>query len=469
MNRGKALVKNTFILSFGTFLPKLAGLVTLPIVTAGLTKKEFGTYDLISTLVSLFLPVVTLQIQSAAFRFLIDSRKDEEQTKSIISTIYFFTIPMSFVSLMILFFCLGNISIITRLLICTYFLVDILVLVTQQIARGLSFNEFYSVSAVIQSVINMLLIVWTIKLENLGLIGVLLSFIIGTTIGLIFLFVRVGIIKYLSLERYSFELLKQMLSYSWPMIPNSLSLWVLSVSDRLVLTGFMGLESVAIYAAANKIPHLFSTVQGTFVFAWQENASLALSDSDVEKYYSDMFDKVFCILVGIMALLIGSTPILFMLLIKGDYTESYPQMPILFMGIFFSTLSSFMGGIYVAHKRTKNVGITTMMAAACNLIIDIALVKIIGIYAASFSTLVSYLFLAIYRMHDVKQFQKISYNYSRIIICVSILVLMCVICWINTLHLNILNMLGSVFIAIILNVKLLRDLLKTIRDKMLRR
>ena len=51
--RSRDLAKNTGILAIGTFLPKLASFITLPILTACLTKAEYGTYDLISTLVSL--------------------------------------------------------------------------------------------------------------------------------------------------------------------------------------------------------------------------------------------------------------------------------------------------------------------------------------------------------------------------------------------------------------------------------
>ena len=69
MSRESRLIKNTAILSVGTFLPKLASVVTLPILTGCLTKKEYGTYDLLTILVSLFLPSITLQIQAAAFRF----------------------------------------------------------------------------------------------------------------------------------------------------------------------------------------------------------------------------------------------------------------------------------------------------------------------------------------------------------------------------------------------------------------
>ena len=81
MSREGKLAKNTMIIAIGTFLPKLASFITLPILTGCLTKTEYGTYDLINVLVSLLLPAATLQIQAAAFRFLIDSRGKDKEIK----------------------------------------------------------------------------------------------------------------------------------------------------------------------------------------------------------------------------------------------------------------------------------------------------------------------------------------------------------------------------------------------------
>lgn len=465
MSREKELVKNTFIIAFGTFLPKLSSIITLPIITAGLTKAEYGTYDLISTLVSLFLPVVTLQIQTAAFRYLIDCRGDKEKTSGVISNIVAFVIPMSVLSLLILYFALFKLSGVLRLLICAYFFVDILIITFQQIVRGLANNKLYSASSVIQSLINMLLIVGTVYLFKQGLTGVLLSIIIATFVGAVVLFLRGRILEYIKLSYVSKATLKELIGYSWPMIPNSLSGWVLAFSDRLVLTTFLGLEANAIYAVANKIPSLFTTVQSTFVCAWQENASLASKDDDAEAYYTSMFDNIFCIMVGIMALLIAATPVLFALLIQGDYDEAYYQMPLLFMALLFSTLSSFLGGIYVAHKHTKSVGITTVMAAVCNLVIDLVAVKLIGMYAASLSTLISYFILVLYRMKDVQKFQKI--NYKKVKICIYILSLtaMCGICYVNNLYFNIFNFVLGVVLAFVSNRQTLKVFMKAFTSK----
>lgn len=466
MSRGKDLAQNTLILSIGTFLPKLTALITIPIITSRLTKIEYGTYDLLNTLVSLLLPILTLQIHSAAFRFLIDCRDNPKGKKRVITNIYVFIIPISILALLIFYLVLWKINWQTRMLIILYFFADTLSIATQQVVRGISKNKLYSASAVIQSLIHMFLIVVVVGYGDKGINGVLISLITATGISIIFLVKKTGIIKEINFSLVSFSTIRQMLSYSWPMIPNTLSSWILSASDRFVLTGFMGLEAVAIYAAANKIPQLLTTVQGTFIFAWQENASLALTDKNVDKYYSDMFDTIFCILSGIMALLIGTTPILFYLLIKGDYSDAYPQMPVLFMGMFFSAISSFLGGIYIAHKRTKNVGITTMLAAGCNLVINLTTVQYIGIYAASISTLISYLLLAIYRMCDVKKFQNIYYNHIKIMTCIVILVIMCILCWFNSFAINFLNFILGCIFALFLNRKILIGIWHSMKFKL---
>ena len=144
MSRESSLVKNTFILSIGTFLPKVVSFITLPILTGYLTKEEYGTYDLIITLASLFLPAITLQIQTAAFRFLIEIREKPEKIKSIISNIFAFLLPMSILGDVILFFCLYKLDLYIRLLICLYYLADAFVNACRQIVRGLSKNRSYS-------------------------------------------------------------------------------------------------------------------------------------------------------------------------------------------------------------------------------------------------------------------------------------------------------------------------------------
>lgn len=451
MNREYEFAKNSVILSIGTVIPKFTQIITLPIITGCLSTSEYGTYDLITVLVSLILPVATLQIQTAAFRFLVQVRENLIEQKKIITNILIFTFSVSILVLCVLYACTISMSPDVRWGIIFYFLTDMLISTTKQITRGLGKNMMYSICVMVNSISEMIMVVIFLAGLRKGLFGVILAMVLSQVVSLVFLIQKSNLLSYVSFKLVSFTKIREMLSYSWPMIPNSLSSWIMRLSDRLVLTAILGTEANAIYAVANKLPNIYSTFQSTISLAWQENASISVKDVDSDEYYGNIFDNVFEILVGIMALLIAFTPLIFRILIHGDYDASYNHMPILYLAALFSSISSFLGGIYIAHMKTKEIGITTTLAAAANFLIDISLVNTIGIYAASISTLVSYLVLTIYRMIDVQKFQKVKFRWKKIVSFVLVLVIMAFLCFQRNTVLDIINMFLSIIIAVALN------------------
>ena len=82
MNRERALFKNTVIITIGKICTQLITFFLLPLYTSILTTEEYGTVDLLNTLASLLLPIVTFQVEQAVFRRLIDNR-DKERYKKI--------------------------------------------------------------------------------------------------------------------------------------------------------------------------------------------------------------------------------------------------------------------------------------------------------------------------------------------------------------------------------------------------
>ena len=450
MSREGKLAKNTLILAIGTFLPKLAAFITLPILTGYLTKEEYGTYDLITVLVSLILPAATLQIQTAAFRFLIDVRKEERRIKSIITNIFAFIIPTSLIALIVLYLFLPG-SVFDKLLICAYFFADILVNGARQVSRGLEKNLDFSISAIVSAVGKMIFAVIFVWYLRTGLTGSIIALFMASAISLVVLMIKAKLYRYIDLSLISWKEIKSLIAYSWPMVPNSMSMWVMRVSDRFVVTMFMGLSANAVYSVANKIPSLLTLAQSTFTMAWQENASIVSKDDDAEAYYSAMFRTIFDLMAGFLGLLICVTPLLFVLLIRGDYGEAYFQMPVLFFGMFFYSLCAYLGGIYVAYKDTKSVGITTMASAACNLIIDLALIKFIGLYAASGSTLISYLLLFLFRAIDVRKLVKVKYEIMHMIAVIGILIVESILCFLQMPVFDVINIILGVVVFFVLN------------------
>lgn len=458
MGREKELAKNTIVLAIGKFIPRIISIITLPIITGCLSKSEFGIYDLIDTLVMLLIPVATLQIQSAAFRFLIDCREDENRTKKIITNIFVVTLPMSvLVSLLIAVF-LKNVPVSTRLLIGSYFFVDTFQQTLGQIIRGLNHNKIFSNAALVLSVINAGSIALALLVLKGGLNGVIVSLLLANVGAVIYMLGSVHLSRYVRWDSISGDTIKRLIAYSWPMIPNNLSTWVLKLSDRLVIVANLGIQANAVYAAANKIPNMLSIAQSVLIMAWQENASLAVNDKDAGEYYSKMFDEIFRMVIGLTALLIAGTPILFWLLIRGDYDEAYVQMPILILAMLFCCMSAFQGGIYIAHKKTLSVGVTTMIAAGVNLLIDVLLVNKIGITAGSLSTLIAYLFLYVYRQIDVQRFQKVNFYIGKQILLIGMIVLMLCMCFARVRWLDVINIIFGCVFCIFINRKMLYTL-----------
>ena len=465
MSHEKALVKNTMILSIGTYMPKLMAIITLPLLTGYLSQTDYGIYDLVLTLVSLLLPALTLQIQSAAFRFLIICRNDKVESSKIITNIFAFTIPISVVGLFITYFFLTSLQLWTRLLVLLYFFFDILYIGCGQIARGFGKNLVYAISAAVMSIVSMICMVLSILVLNLGIDGIVLSLMVSNILAIIIMLWKAKLLTYIDFKLLSFKQIKKLLAYSWPMVPNALSNWVLSLSDRIVIIGVIGIEANAVYAVANKIPNLVKTFQGTFTSAWQENASISVTDYDSEKYYSKMFDSVNRIVIGIVAVLIVFTPILFKLLIRGDYDDAYVQMGLLYLGMYFSCMAGFIGGIYVAHMKTKSVGLTTIAAALINLVIDIALIRFIGLYAASISTMIAYMCLFFFRLFDVQKFQPVKVGYFRLIVYIIIIGLMSFLSGYRILALDIINAVSGIAFATFINLNVIKAVFKKIKKK----
>lgn len=67
MGKNKQLVFNTIIIGIGKFSTQLVSVILLPIYTSILSTTEYGTYDLINTIVIFLMPVITLLLDESMF------------------------------------------------------------------------------------------------------------------------------------------------------------------------------------------------------------------------------------------------------------------------------------------------------------------------------------------------------------------------------------------------------------------
>lgn len=444
----KSLIKNTLILILGTTLPKVMTFITIPLYTFFLTKMEYGAYDLILTLSTLLIPLLTLQLHSAIFRYLLDADTNEQQ-KKVISTSFVVIIGIIFLFLLIWIMLPIKYSMDVKIFIYLYFVLNLIYQVLLEIVRGLGLKKNYTLAAILNAGLIGITSIGFLYLISNKMGAALLSLDVAFLFTILYLIKITKLWKYLSLNSVNIQLLKEMLSYSIPLVPNSLSWWIMNVSDRFIITYFMGFEWNAIYAIANKIPSIYSLLYNGFNLAWQESA--ILSSDDREKYYQNTFDTLCDILFGGLLLLISVLPFIFKILVIGDYGDAYYQMPILCVSLLFSSLSAFFGGIYIAHKQSKKIGVTSLIAAVINFAVNILFIENVGLFAASLSTLISFLILTLYRYYDISKTYILRYDVRKFFIFVFSLIIVIFNYYFLNYLLLIIGVIASMIIFMIFN------------------
>lgn len=426
-NRNKELIKNTIILMIGQFVPKIMALIVLPILTGYLSKTDYGLYDLTLTVASFCIPLISVQIQQAVFRYLIEKNSDKI---SIISSSLFFLLFMyvlsSGVIIGVWYVYIKNI--VLSILFMTAYIFEAILSWTGQVVRGLGKNLNYSLAYAIYSVMFVLLLsAYLMITTELDLEHVMMAMIVSYAVSVIFLFVTCDVKKYICIVKINLQRIKQLISFSGPMVISAVALWVVNLSDRFCVSAFLGLEVNAIYAVSNKIPNLINSFYSVFNLAWTENTSRLTDKEKKAGYYSKFFEEFYSLLVGMILCLITVSPLMFKILINNQYKEAYSLMSWLYIGVFFSSLVSFLGSIYVGEKKTKEVGISSMIGAILNLAINLIFMKNYGVIIAAISTIISYLVILLYRAFDIRKYVLINYNLRKIFAGVAVITILAVI------------------------------------------
>ena len=407
MNQKRQLMKNTIIIAIGKLSTQIISYVLLPLYTSKLSPAEYGTYDFICTL-SLFLcPIITLLMEESMFRYLIDAKNKLERKQIISQTIiYTFigTLAFTIIAILIMAFC-TNYSPKYIAAIILFVISNILIGLSNALSRGLGKIKLYSVSNFILGITTIILNIVFILWIHAGAEGLLWANTIANS------FTAIVILAILKLPMYigkpNKELMKDMIKYSIPLVPNSISWNIINMSNRLILTNMVSSAANGIYAMANKFPNIISVVYGYFYTAWKESAAKIVKEENKNEYYNSIYHDAKRFLYAVTLCLIAAMPFAFPIFINSSYEEAYIYIPIIMIATYYSNLSSFYGGIFSAYKDTKIMGTTTIVAAVLNLVIVFLFVTNFEIYAACFATLIANLIVYFYRKKKLRKYLKL--------------------------------------------------------------
>ncbi|MGN0334582.1 MAG: lipopolysaccharide biosynthesis protein [Lachnospiraceae bacterium] len=466
MSREKELVKNTAIVAVGRVCTKLLSFFLLPFYTSVLSTEDYGIVDLLNTYVSLLLPLVVFQIEDALFRFMIDVRDSETERNKVISTTFFFCLAQSVLFMMIYFVVQSFIEIPYKEFLAINLVESIFSGALLQLTRGLGDNYVYAFGSFLNALTAILLNIVFVLFMHMGAKGMFLTVVLTHIVTICYIVFKEKVYRHVRIRSFDRELLKNMLSYSLPLVPNILSWWVMGASDKSIVSFFMGISANGILSVSQKFSTMYTTFYSIFNLTWTENASIYKGDADRAQYYSQIIETSFRVLASACLGIIACVAILFPWLINARFGEAYYQIPIYMLSSLVYSVIGIFSVVYIADKRTKEIAKTSMIAAALNVLINVVLIRHIGLYAASVSSVAAYAFIFTVRYFDIQKIIRIRLKKSAVISTVFMMILDFIVYYLRINWLSVLNLLLVAVYALILNRKILSEIIRIFNEKM---
>ncbi len=465
MGKYKKLFSNTLAMGLGQFSSKLLSFLLVPLYTSVLSTEEYGTYDLIITTVTMLTPFLTLVISEAVMRFCMDKSYNSDKVLNVGVNIT----VLGTVVLALFYPLLCKIETLNGYvgwLILFFFAINIHTIFTQYL-KGIEKVGFYSVCGVLSTVLSLSLCILFLLCFDLGITGYFLATVISHVLVSLIIFVKEKLYKkVIHLFSIPKQTYKDMLKFSIPMIPNSVSWWLSNSASKYILLYFATTSAVGLYSVAYKIPSLLSIVVTIFISAFQISIFENFGKDETKVFFKNIYDGFFSINVAAASFLIVVSKYAAAFLYQKEFFSAWKVSCIIIFAYIFHSLSALIGTIYSAAKRTRFLFTSTCIGAGINVVLSILLIPKFNIEGAAIALVVSYCAVWLVRVVNIKK--EFDYKMGRFHNIISILIIVAQIAMAyidNNVSVVISAVLFIVVILININTILKMDFVKQILSK----
>ncbi|MBP1618462.1 MAG: hypothetical protein H6Q14_2289 [Bacteroidetes bacterium] len=429
-NRVSRLIKGTFIYAIGNIGSKLIMVLMLPLYTYFLSKEDFGYYDLSMTILFLSISFVTLDLRDGVFRFLLH-KQDEDHFKQVISSAFTVIWGNSFIvtllTTLLNFFYPIQYFPYLLLTLLSYCVFDVQVQALRGINKTLAFVQVNILSAFLACGLCFILL----KYGELGIRSFYIANIVSRLVCIVYIEWRVGFFSlYYSWKSTFPEQIQALLKYTLPLIPGVACWWLISSSCRLFITHFLGFEENGVFAIALRFSDMLFLISIIFYQSWQEIAIREYRSKDKDVFFSKVFNQYFFILVFLALAASFFIKVFFDLFIGAAYSESLLYICLMLASVVFTGMSAFLDLGYQCSLQSSKSLPSIVSATLLNLILNFILIGYFHLYGAVFSSILTYLYLFVYRIVDTRRYFKIRVSplffFALFSLCCGIFIYYCV-------------------------------------------
>lgn len=413
MSKGKKLITDTILFTINTIGSRLMVFFLIPLYTHYMSSREYGIADLVYSTVSILLFLGTLKINGAVLRFAGSKQYESHlvfNNALFIVNVSTLILAIGIVPVIIIF----NLSRFFFYIPLLYF-VDGIKDIAAQYCKAVGKTKIYTVDGILSSMIMLVSSTIFLAFFHMNIQGYMISILVSHVFSVIFLY-HFG---QLSVIQRGFKIknpcMKEMLSYSIPLVPNSLSWWIVQLSDRYMVAGFISAAANGVYTIAYKIPSMVGVASDIFIQAWLLSV---IGEYDGEKDYRS-FSKVYACFEAFLFVLSSvviciNVPVA-NILFGTDFFEASKYSPLLVFALLFNNMQAFFGSFYSAAKETKHLFYSSIGMASTNVVLNLCLIPFIGVYGAIISTIISYLLIATLRIIGSRKYIAFEIKYSYLV------------------------------------------------------
>jgi O-antigen/teichoic acid export membrane protein len=392
----------------GEVVPKLIGLLVLPIMTAYLTPEDYGVIAYVDTIIIFIFNFSILSLNSYILREYFEL--DKQSKKKLVGNFFIFLVLCN---VFLLFFYTAAFYLLFGVLELSFNFFPIMIIAF--------FANFFEVISLFPQLIFRVqerakeYIIFTIGKTALQIscIVILLVYfnqdILSKYYGVLIINVMFAIISFKIIKRYAvfvFDLnqIKKGIKFSLPLLMGSLSLVLLNSSDVFILERYVSYGELGLYAVAYTFGFAINVIiVGSYkayepiLFKSANHSSFLKIFYEIRKYY-----LILIFFTGFVVILFSQELLYYMA--NDEFYEAYYLVPIITIAAISKGIFSLYSVLLMVQKRTRDIGFIIILGAGVNIGINLLFVEEYGSIVAALSTLVAFLFMTL--LVSVKSFSS---------------------------------------------------------------
>ncbi len=418
----KTLFRHSLVYGVASTLQNATGFILLPLYTSRLSVSEYGTLEIFLITAAVLTRILQLGLGSATFKYYTYSQQQgtSVQNRAVISTAFYGLLGCSLLGLGTLFLFREPLAAwlfrgpgFDDLFALTLGLVffQLLTVIPTSYLRIQNRSVALSVLNLLLFVTQVGLIIFFVAVAQQKIYGVLLGKLLAF---LLFASVFVWVVRRALTGPIVSGVFKKMLSYGIFLVPVSICLMILTMSNRYFLLFFVDSQAVGLFSAVNRIASLLLLAVSGFQMAWP-SIMFSIRELDGPKaYYGRIFTYYnVTFLFFVLALSLFSRELV-LLLSTAEYLPYAPLIPVLATGYFFYGIF-YAGSVGInIYNKTYFQSIAALIAALTNLLLNLWLIPRFQVWGAAVAHLASFLILGTVAMAFSQWVYPIPLQWARL-------------------------------------------------------